>query len=194
MGKSQAAEEMARIIKTYGGIRERRNKHEFWRFPGGQTFTRSCTPSDCHAEDNALRDLKRILDLNGVRGIEGERRVYRERTRSQQPTGYAPTFSGVLAEKLVLAGVTDNLRREQIDGLRDELFVAYKHIGRLKTQCRLKDKALRSRRRETAGLRRAWGYRLMRWVGGVIPRLLRYSSATRLEFDVDSTPDGGPNV
>ena len=161
-----ASDEIARIIKEHGGVLKRQNKHKFWKFPSGETFTRSTTPSDIHAEDNALRDLKRILNLNGERGVEGERRApVPKRKRSEQPTGSRPTLNSALAEKLALAGFAELAHASEIANLKQ-------HILLLQRQCRLKDKKLRWRKRRAAEMRITWGFRLERWARRMRWRLL----------------------
>jgi hypothetical protein len=161
-----ASDEIARIIKAHGGVLKRHNKHLLYTFPGGAQFTRSCTPSDIHAEDNALRDLKRILNLNGERGVEGERRARAvKHERSTQPVRSGPTIKSALAEQLALAGLAEAAHASEVEKLRS-------HISRLQRECRLKDRSIRWRKRRAASLRDAWGIRLSKWTRGWWPRIV----------------------
>lgn len=162
--KGSASEEIARIIKEHGGVLKRQNKHEFWKFPGGQTFTRSCTPSNIHAEDNALRDLKRILDLNDPeRGTPGERRERRERKPSVQPQRSRPTLNGALAEKLALAGLAEQAHQEELARLHERIAAQCKQLAN-------HDEAFRSmnaRLEVRVGKAVRWRFRwLLRRLGG----------------------------
>lgn len=67
---------MKRVIaalRARGATLLRNNGHPVWRLPNGGIFTHSSTPSDVHAEDNALRQLRTQLDGVPVHS-DGERR------------------------------------------------------------------------------------------------------------------------
>ncbi len=162
--RGSASEEIAAILKQHGGVLKRQNKHEFWKFPTGEIFTRSCTPSDIHAEDNALRDLRRILNLNGERGAIGERRVRAlKHEKPSRPSYSSPTLKSALAEKLALAGLAEAAHESEVSTLK-------RHIVKLQKECALKDKSLRRYKKQIAAMRAVWGMRLAKWVHGLLPR------------------------
>lgn len=68
------------LLKSLGAVLKRRKKHEVWELPGGQNFTRACTPSDIRADSNNISDLKHAAGIiEPERGQPGERRVLRNK-------------------------------------------------------------------------------------------------------------------
>ena len=51
------------LLKQHGAKLVRHKKHQVWRFPDGRVYVMSSTPSDYRAEDNNLRDLRRMLGI-----------------------------------------------------------------------------------------------------------------------------------
>ena len=78
MSEAAAKTQVAALLKQHRATLVRTKRHNVWKFPDGKMFTTAQTPSDIHAEDNQLRDLKRLLGLNPPdRGKPGTRRVRR---------------------------------------------------------------------------------------------------------------------
>ena len=161
-----ASDEVDKILKAHGAILKRHNKHEVWKFPGypEKTFTRACTPSDSHAEDNQLRQLREILGLNDPdRGKEGQRRERKSKNGSIQPFRSTPTFNGALAEKLALSGITDEVRLARIaelEGMVQELQAEVYRRGDVVQQSKAESDYLK---RYLAELKSHWPVRLWIW-------------------------------
>ena len=49
------------MLKGIGAKHIRTGKHEVWRLPNNRTVVLSSTPSDRHAEQNQIRDIKREM-------------------------------------------------------------------------------------------------------------------------------------
>jgi hypothetical protein len=101
---SEPRDEAEEILRSHGAVLARQRKHEVWKFPDGRTFVRASTPSDVNGDRNSLRQLKRLLGLDGERGIEGERRERRAK-KNHKPV-----------ERVFISGPT-----RSFDGLRDVL-------------------------------------------------------------------------
>lgn len=114
-----AKEEIQRLLEEHGAVLERDKRHEVWRLPNGQKFTRSKTPSDRFADDNSLGDLKRALGLNKTIATVGERRDKRRaRGKILQATIFKKTINTALSDELRIAGVSEDLLKEKIEALR----------------------------------------------------------------------------
>jgi hypothetical protein len=73
-----------KIIKEKGGVLVRQKKHKVYRFPNGQVFTSSATPSCPLAYANALTSLKNLLGVHTPdRGTPGKRRTKSPKTKQR---------------------------------------------------------------------------------------------------------------
>jgi hypothetical protein len=72
-------EQVNALIREHNGVLKRNKKHEVWKFPGGQVFVRSKTPSDNRADANNFADLRKLL------GLEREAKPVREKTITPKP-------------------------------------------------------------------------------------------------------------
>jgi hypothetical protein len=62
---------ITRILEESGFELARSKNHLVWKRSDGLTWTMSKTPSDSRAEQNALSDLRRFLQLGRARGTFG---------------------------------------------------------------------------------------------------------------------------
>lgn len=100
--------EVARLLAEHGAERVRGRKHEVWRLPGGQMFTRSSTPGDMRAGWNQLADLRRALGLGEGRGEPGERRERKVKKARAAAAGIDGVGgSRTLADQLKVSGVVE---------------------------------------------------------------------------------------
>lgn len=51
------------LLKETGAVLKRHGKHPIYEFPNGETLTISATPSDVHAPNQQIRDIRRIAGL-----------------------------------------------------------------------------------------------------------------------------------
>ncbi len=68
------------VLKQIGARLKRQNKHKVYELPSGQNFVIASTPSDSHAEANALRQLGRLGYV-----VPGRPRAEKNQTPFPQP-------------------------------------------------------------------------------------------------------------
>lgn len=153
MSEPAAKTQVASILKQHKAVLVRTKRHNVWKFPDGKTFTAAQSRSDIHAEDNQLRDLKRLLGLNAPdRGRPGVRR-----DRKYKPgITRAPVIrssGGVMSEKLLEAGIV-------ADSLKAKLATAQIELADSRAANHRKKLQLRGLQRHCL---ECWGCRLWRW-------------------------------
>jgi hypothetical protein len=118
-GFADAATEVDRLLAESGAVLARKKKHEVWKLPNGNQFTRASTPSDIRAPLNQLTDLRRALGIvEPDRGKPGERRIPKPKTERQRRWKPEPTGAGVLADKLRSTGIIEASLRAEIEELK----------------------------------------------------------------------------
>lgn len=113
--------EISRILKQHRAALVRTKRHNVWKFPDGRIFTTAQSPSDFRASNNQLRDLKRLLGLNGVRGVAGERRVPQNKPGVARPSRVTASVDSVLQEKLRMVGLVEDGLKVKLATLAIEL-------------------------------------------------------------------------
>ena len=103
-----AADEVNKLLKESGAVLLRDTRHEVWRLPNGQKFTRPRTPSDQNGARNSLCDLKKALGIENRGSGPGERREKRRTAgaaapklklqRARPAVGLSGLLEGALAE------------------------------------------------------------------------------------------------
>jgi hypothetical protein len=101
--------EVERLLAEHGAVLARGRKHQVWRLPNGQMFTRASTPGDVRAGWNQLADLRRALGLEiEGRGVPGERREKKVRRARAAAAGIDGVGgSRTLADQLRVSGVVE---------------------------------------------------------------------------------------
>lgn len=74
MGKGNAGDRVAELLKEHRMVLVRDRKHQCWKHPDGRTFVMSSSPSDGMAAAQQLRSLEKFLGIQKERGKPGERR------------------------------------------------------------------------------------------------------------------------
>jgi len=128
--------EVDRLLKEHGAKLTRTKRHFIYKFPDGKTFTRACTPSDFRAENNQLRDLRRLLGLHGERGAPGARREARNKPGVTTTAKITPSIDGRLQEALQTSGVALSAAEDKIAALRIQLWESRRANHRKKVQLR----------------------------------------------------------
>lgn len=153
-----AAVEIAEILKVHHAKLTRTNRHLVYKFPDGRMFTCSSTPSDVHAVDQQLRDLKRILGLHGVRGVAGERRCRAVKPGREQTARITPSVNTAIFDAMRKAGLVEARLQDKVAALTLELTANRRANTRRRVQL--------SRQRHT----RCWYCRFSKWLGAVVDR------------------------
>src|SRR5271157_1093873 len=87
------------LLESQGAILSRQKKHYVYSLPDGRKWTVAKTPSDAHAYDNNLADLKTFLGVHdNDRGKPGARRPKKQ--KSEPTNGKAKFMRATLAEQL----------------------------------------------------------------------------------------------
>lgn len=101
------------VLKSIGAVFKRKKKHEIWELPNGKVLSCSSTPSDCRADENALRDLRRMMGpTDPERGKPGERREKKLKKQPRPPEFRStPTINTAFADQLRVSGVVESQLR-----------------------------------------------------------------------------------
>lgn len=142
------------LLREHRATLVRTKRHLVYKFPDGKTFVQACTPSDVHALDNQLRDLKRLLGINGDRGTPGERRERKIRPgRAANGKVITPSANTAMLDALRNVGLAEDLWKSKLATAAIELRASRQANHRKKVQ-------LRSM---TAHCKECWGCGLSRW-------------------------------
>ncbi len=116
-------EQVAELLNRDGAVLARKNKHEVWKLSNGKSFTRACTPGTFSSDLNNLSDLRKALDINGVRGLPGERRERKQKSdsRPQRPMAIGATVNGSLQECLLGSGLAYSGKQAEVDSLNEKI-------------------------------------------------------------------------
>lgn len=135
-------EQVDELLAECGAVLERDKKHEVWRLPNGQKFTRSKTPSDRRAELENLQDLKRALGLTKTVATVGERREKKATNgKAKEKVKYSRAPCGAtIAQQL--SGVREQSLQAEVQRLETETRKQAAQTARLLEQYRqLQDQA-----------------------------------------------------
>lgn len=124
MASSNPSRDMAlSLLREHGAVLVRSNKHEVWRLPNGQKFTRATTPSDYHADDNNLSDLRELLGLVDHSSKETPRTTPKTRKSGvYRATEIRPAgINTSLRDQLASVGLIEESLRGRISGLNAAL-------------------------------------------------------------------------
>lgn len=108
-----ATEQVNQLLKDSGAVLKREHRHEVWRLPNGNSFTRSKTPSDRQTGRADLTTLRRALGIENQGKGEGERRDkkrrYPQARVESEPLRLVrtPRLTGDLAEQLTASGFVE---------------------------------------------------------------------------------------
>lgn len=147
------AREVASLLKEHGARLTRTKRHLVYKFPDGKMFTKACTPSDFRAENNQLRDLKKLLGLYGERGIPGVRRVAKQKPGVERERRITPSVDGKLQEALQTSGLALLAAEDRIAALTLQLADSRRANHRKKFQLRVTQKHCIA----------CWGCKARRW-------------------------------
>ena len=119
MSRAKGPSKLAHALKVAGATLKRQKKHLVYELPNGQPFATSQTPSDSHAEQNALSDLGKAAGVPVVaRRPKAPAEVRAERRRRpgrEESPGFAPAVGqSALANALSASGVVEHQLRARI--------------------------------------------------------------------------------
>lgn len=116
-----ASDQVERILKSHNCVLLRDGKHEVWRLPNGNKFTRPKTPSCGRSHSNSLSDLKEALGLTQHKTTVGVRRQKPKKQKpDRKPAWTTAPVNTTMAEKLMVSGAVEGTLRARIEELTSE--------------------------------------------------------------------------